>query len=228
MKTPTPDELQRILKLCGNEAGVIALMAKQYGLPAEAIAPTVRGWLAALPPLPPPSRQRSAPANLDAHLNSLVATRRGGKELPYPGALPTPPSAGSRPGVPPASAPVQGRASTAEVVAAMRALDSRLNSASVAKNALAVKPSTQQRAGAGGGILLLPPTVPEHVPLALLDASPGFAAPEIKGLDEDMEAAAYLQRAALVHGQGRLEPRAGGHGDVVRADWMTRKLQPRF
>ena len=79
LTVPSMDDLYGLVKLCGSNDGVVNYLARVYGLEADIIKPTVLEWLSALPPLPPPSRQRSAPAAPErvprSGLASLVAAR---------------------------------------------------------------------------------------------------------------------------------------------------------
>lgn len=196
LQHPTPETLTKLRKLCGNDAGVIALLAKQFGLPVEQVAPIVKAWLAELPPPPPPSRQRSAPPQLDGPAVHLCGAAAAMHPLQRAAAPP-----------PPASAPVKS-GSAASVLAAMRALDNRMN--------------RHSNPNAARGV---PPTVPEDS--LLFGVARQSEKPEApRGVDEDFAAAAYLQREALVHGRGKLAPNGGGKGDAVRSTWMTRATAP--
>ena len=56
----------------------------------------------------------------------------------------------------------------------------------------------------------------------------GSATAAAQAADHDA-AAAYLQREALVHGRGKLEPTSGMARDAVASTWMTRAVaKPRF
>ena len=44
MDVPSPDELQRLLKLTGSEDAVVRMLARQWGLSPVVIATTVKGW----------------------------------------------------------------------------------------------------------------------------------------------------------------------------------------
>ena len=70
---PSLDDLFGLRKLCGSDIGVIEYLANWYDMEADAIAPTVQGWLANCPDVQPPSRQRSAPGALT--VNAGMATR---------------------------------------------------------------------------------------------------------------------------------------------------------
>jgi len=205
LKAPSTEELLRLYKLCGSEAQVTALLAKQHRLTPEALAPTVRKWLAALPEIPPPSRQRSAPPSLVAPaMSTPFATSVAGAAARPAEVVPIRP--------PPASAPV--RSSGADVIAAMRALDSRLNSSALAQHSTKVTPLApkSQRAVLESGLNfrpnLLPSSVPEHEEA-------------LDGVDD--EAAAYMARTAL---GARLEPKGmGGKRDPIASTWMTRRTR---
>ena len=69
LAAPSADDLHGLLKLCGSEEATVAYLARIYNLPAEEIAPTFKAWLRELPPVAPPSRQRSAPPMV----NSLMS-----------------------------------------------------------------------------------------------------------------------------------------------------------
>jgi hypothetical protein len=110
LKVPTPDELRDLRRLCGSDELVIAYLAKTLALPAESIASDVRGWLADLPYIPPPSRQRSAPA---APTQPLMARRAASKDQHKPEIM--------RVRTPPKSAPC--RPSSAELIKEMSMLN---------------------------------------------------------------------------------------------------------
>ena len=117
------------------------------------------------------------------------------------------------------------------MIAAMRALDNRMNQSAVEKQSLKSGKAAPRADGAPAVRFLLPPTVPEHEPLATLQhQQPRLnAGTELASSgDEAMAAAAYQQRAALVHGVGRLEPSRLGKGDAVASTWMTRAVARRF
>ena len=110
LKVPTPDELRDLRRLCGSDELVIAYLAKTLALPAESIASDVRSWLADLPYIPPPSRQRSAPA---APTQPLMARRAASKDQHKPEIM--------RVRTPPKSAPC--RPSSAELIKEMSMLN---------------------------------------------------------------------------------------------------------
>ena len=208
LAAPSPDELHHLVRLCGSEDRVIALLAKTYGLSAETIAPTVLEWIAALPPLVPPSRQRSAPPALAPSVAApvVIAGRPRGPDI-----LPIK--------TPPASAPVR---SSAELTAAMKAINTRLNHTAQATNSerksLANAPS--QRVELDARLKLLPPTVPEDAPLADPMLRYQEAQRQRSNMHHDRAAddaalAAYMERHTMLHGSGLLAPgrdfkRSGG------------------
>ena len=105
---PPEEDLYGLYTLCGgDERLIIEHLAKVFERAPEDIAQTVRSWLADLPAVPPPSRQRSAPPMI------APSTRLASSSRAYP--LPK--------NVPPLSAPTTSH----DLVAAMRALDNRLN-----------------------------------------------------------------------------------------------------
>ena len=90
---PSLEDLFGLRKLCGSDTAVIEYFANWYGMEADAIAPTIQGWLANCPDVPPPSRQRSAPAvNLSDYRAELRNQKVAAKIRP-PEVLPikTPP-----------------------------------------------------------------------------------------------------------------------------------------
>jgi hypothetical protein len=203
---PSHEELFRLKALCGgNEESIVALLAKTYKLSPTAIAPTVRQWLAELPAAPPPSRQRSSPPVLATAPKGRTETRSSALAARPPDVLPI--------RTPPASAPVLG---SSDVVAAMRALDSRLNRQTVASNSTRVLPDVKaQRAEFHTAFRpMLPSTVPEEA------EDEGGA-----GVDAAL-AATWRARQA----QSILEPSGiGMKRDPVRSTWMTRATpQVRF
>ena len=104
-----------LYQLCGDEAGVINYLANLYGVAPDVIAPTVASWLADLPALPPPSRQRSAPPILAPAVRSRLAAAA---PLHVPNIMRIDP--------PPSAAGI-GQKENSNLVEAMRALDARLN-----------------------------------------------------------------------------------------------------
>ena len=175
----------------------MAYLARLYGVPAHSIAMTVRSWLAALPSVPPPSRQRSAPP--------IVGLSRMAPSVPSPSY-----SGQHRPpeimkvAQPPPSAPVLGN--DKNVVAAMKALDMRLNRRVSTRLPLA---SQSQQLNCHLGPfqpVALPGRVPEDAPAHHGDDSDHLVKSLARkynsssGADEKA-LAAYLERAALVHGR---------------------------
>ena len=205
LKAPTPEKLFDLLMLCANnETQVIRLLARQYELPPDAIAPTVKNWLAELPSAPPPSRQRSAPPQL-AGPSAMPFPRVPDPRMP-PTVLPIKP--------PPASAPTQSAAK--DVMAAMRAIDSRLNSSTRADDPRGPKHSSNRLA-----------LVPEHAPFQPLRG--GLKGDDVDPARSDDDIAkAYVQMQQLVHGRGRLEPAKGGAHNAVASTWMTRAVHHKF
>ena len=204
-----------MLKLVGSEEKVIEYIAKQYGLSVDQVAPTVKGWLAALPAVPPPSRQRSAPPllALNASANASSLRRHQYNNVPSRAeVIPIKP--------PPASAPTG--ASSAEVMAAMRSLDARLNARNAGR---ALPDQSGARRIERHQLALLPPSVPENGPLMVFDAKPQEATGQ-QAADEAL--AAYMQRSVLVHNAGRLANAGVGSNptaqEAVRSNWMTRAV----
>ena len=116
---PSPEDLFGLLKLCGSEDGVIAYLAKHWSMSTTAIGPTVRGWIKALPDVPPPSRQRSAPPVISPAVSAFaLANATAGQHAKRPPQV-------MQIREPPPSAPVP--TSAPNLVAAMRALDARLS-----------------------------------------------------------------------------------------------------
>lgn len=116
---PTIEDLYGLLKLCGSESGVVDYFSRWYQLPKDTIQPTILGWLAALPAVPPPSRMRSAPAMSGprtAAAAPALTLRKPTAAVRGPDILPIK--------TPPASAPVH---QSAQIVAAMRSVDARLS-----------------------------------------------------------------------------------------------------
>ena len=131
LAVPSPEDLLGLRKLMGSNAKTVEYLAKLYNMETEAIRPTVEEWLAALPRIPPPSRQRSAPAEffspvaLEMRLKAAAAASKRG------------PAQILEVNLPPPSAPVQGRGRAAsgdrlQTQAAMRALNTKLNSRAIA------------------------------------------------------------------------------------------------
>ena len=197
LSPPSAADLFGLVQLFGgNEERVIAYLAQVYDLPPHAIQPTVHQWLEQLPAVPPPSRQRSAPPVLAPPVPHAAAAASSSSAINI---MPI--------RTPPASAPAHG---SADLVRAMRALDSRMNhSTRVGRQPARLSQQANFEA-------LLPPSVPEN---AMFGYEPA---------DQDA-AAAYLQREALVHGRGKLEPTSGMARDAVASTWMTRAVaKPRF
>ena len=116
---PSPEDLFGLLKLCGSEDGVIAYLARLWSMSTTAIGPTVRGWIKALPDVPPPSRQRSAPPVISPAVSAFaLANATAGQHAKRPPQV-------MQIREPPPSAPVP--TSAPNLVAAMRALDARLS-----------------------------------------------------------------------------------------------------
>ena len=217
---PSLEDLYALRALCGSEEGTIAHLARCFDIPAETCAPVVHEWLEALPPIPPPSRQRSAPPVLAPAAHARIAAALAsatGADIPSPFA-----AASSSLRIPPGSAP-PAPGSGPGVIAAMRALDARLNNSTR---------SSHQHPG-------LPPSVPEDAPVSYMPesylkprASGGKAvADDGPGVSESETLAAYgayVERRALVHGQSKhLAPTSfssnSGEGkDAVPSTWMTR------
>ena len=219
---PSEEELFKLLKLCGSEEQVVIFLARTFGLAPQQIAPTVMSWLAALPAVPPPSRQRSAPPDLSpesyAALSPASFYRRQANRVPDILPIRTPPP----------SAPVH---SGTELMASIRSIDWRLNRSSQAKGlqrkALDLAP--QQRVEFNPTIRMLPASVPEDSRVDHPGPSiPGGQPPRAQQRDvvdigkkptgaitNDEALAAYLQRHAMLHASGSLTAgsvgkRAGG------------------
>ena len=208
-RPPTEQELQRLLKLYGQEDAVIAHYARQYNLDRGYIAATVRAWLKTLPGIAPPSRQRSAPADL---LPEREAAATGASQAIV-----------KRPEVllvktPPASAPVFS--SSSEAVKAMMALDNRLNQNLVVKGGgRAGTYNCSQRLSLGQRLSSTPEEPVSYMPME-------YKGPACSATDD--AASRYLQReCALGNRIGpsgldalgmKLEPNAAR----VSSTWMTR------
>ena len=181
---PTPEELFRLLKLCGSEALVAKHLAKVFDVPFEAVAPVVHEWVQNLPEVPPPSRQRSAPGAPEM-LSGFQLTTRAQTRDQFAGP--------SKPEMikirePPASAPV--RPSSEEMMRTMARLDHRINHSLLAANStLYRKPLRTMERAEFRPALQLPPTVPEHA----------------NGEDESREAAIrkYLERSKVSLGHAQ-------------------------
>ena len=120
---PTPADLLGLLKLCGSEDSVVDYLARVWGMDASTIAPTVRGWIKALPAVPPPSRQRSAPPaapSFGAPSTSTAVLNLRGKQQPENNVIQI-----CRIKTPPASAPV--KPSAPALMSAIRAVNARLS-----------------------------------------------------------------------------------------------------
>lgn len=216
---PTVEDLYGLRKLCGDDDATVSYLSRLYNLPRDAIAPTVKSWLAELPHMPPPSRQRSAPPvvapGIEACLRAAASSSAAGQPKQQT------PADVMRIDLPPPSAPVQGK--DVNVAAAMRALDSRLNRSTHRRQPIALpevpasEPCRFLKLHGGLG------RVPEEVPIEYIPTGHTRAVVARPGA-HDGAAAAYLERAALLHGRGqRLEPRSGGKRDVLPSTWMTRK-----
>ena len=246
---PAMEDLMGLYQLCGSEEKVVDYLARLNGIPNEAIAPIVHSWIQALPKLPLPSRQRSAPPALNPPYASVAAAvakaMASSSGAPAAAAV----SHGKRQQlqhelppqvmkiIPPNSAPARGSNS---VVAAFRALDSRLNNNTRAQLGHAPPRAAAQQPGnlnlfpsAVGGKpqmrMLPPPPVPEDEEvqqwngqrLMLNGGEPReVLKPDVMGTVgnqrgvgaplEDAALKAYLERNALVNGWGRLAPTHGG------------------
>lgn len=137
---PSLDDLFGLRKLCGSDIGVIEYLANWYDMEADAIAPTVQGWLANCPDVQPPSRQRSAPGALTVNAGMATRSHLSHADDPFKttsssfvaatAALRHPRAASIRPPevlpikTPPASAPVQ---SAPSIAAALSATNHRLS-----------------------------------------------------------------------------------------------------
>ena len=93
LAAPSADDLHGLLKLCGSEEATVAYLARIYNLPAEEIAPTFKAWLRELPPVAPPSRQRSAPPMVNSLMSAGapgLLSKRGvvGSALPMSQVMP--------------------------------------------------------------------------------------------------------------------------------------------
>ena len=189
LSLPTPEELFHLLKLCGSEQQVVAYLAKKFCVSPGSIAETVHGWLANLPTVPPPSRQRSAPA---IPLNGIKF-----RSLTSSSSLSTAVSFQTRPEMltvktPPASAPV--RPASREMMKTLERLNHRIN-----HSTLAASSTLYHRTPLGDvqqvvmdhrnkfATTLCPPSVPEHAPVT----------------DEEQAIRKYLERSMtrLSHAQ---------------------------
>jgi len=194
-------ELQGMLNLCGSKESVVALLARRYNIPAATLAPTVMQWLATLPPVPPPSRQRSAPPTLAPPRLALDAGRAPTNKAP------------------PCSAPVE---SAASVMAAISSLNSRLNRSASQANSQrkSSAPRTDWLGVAPSPSLLLPsisetaqpahPGIRDEVHRCDMDSLLRGDVLEQKircSADDENERLAleaYMERYACVHGGGAL------------------------
>jgi hypothetical protein len=193
IQRPPEEDLYGLYVLCGgDEHQILEHLAKFFKRAPQDIAPTVRSWLADMPAIPPPSRQRSAPPKV---ANQGVAP---GVRLMASGPF-------SAPKAPPHSAPTTSN----DLVAAMRALDNRLNR-STRGDERGAEPASSRTPPAlqpafGAGVLPGLQPVPEEV-----------AAVEYS---EDA-AARYVQRAT---GNERLAVAGVNVQDkLLRSTWMTR------
>jgi hypothetical protein len=200
LRTPSPEELFKLLRLVGGSHDqVVALLAKQYDLPPDVIAPTVLGWLEQLPEAPPPSRQRSAPPNLaPSNVVHRFPSSKGPEILP----IKTPPS----------TAPaVAARGNMTGLMAAMRAVDSRLNQSTQASFSHKAKASEAPMGAVGGqqAMRLMPPSVPEDAPLVDMDF---LLRDDVVGRKQTDDPAlrAYMERYTIMHGSGVLAVGAPG------------------
>ena len=224
------DELHRLLHLTGSKEQVVELISGRHG--RESAAAAERAIADTVLPMPPPSRQRSAPPDLMPTLPAPqgrrgFAVRRGPDILPVQS--------------PPASAPVQN---VANVMAAMRAIDSRLNGrtqATYSQRKTSMTPVSQQLT-VDPTFHMLPSSVPEDA--LLVDNSEhghqhmhqagGGQAHQVHRIDmdsllrgdaleqniqlnsaDDQALRGFMERYACVHGGGALaapvgQRRAGG------------------
>ena len=215
---PTAEDIYALAALCGgNEAEVVTLLARLWRAPAQAIMPVVASWLAQLPPIPPPSGLRSAPATLpnalEERLSSArpaivgtgVTLRRG--VLRYDDARKAPSL----------SAPVAGSGlSLSAVLTGLHAASTRISGAAGGNGVRRTSPH--------GGMLKLPSCEPSFAPVRLSAAEiaqiPEDAVVDRWGpaADED-ELANFMARSAVMH--ERLAPavskaQGGANGGRMR------------
>jgi hypothetical protein len=235
---PQAEDLIGLYQLCGSEVGVIAYLANLYGVSADVIAPTVRNWLADLPALPPPSRQRSAPPILAPAVRHRLASA-------------APPHFTNIMRIePPCSAAGIGQKENSNLIEAMRALDVRLNERARAgrdgrrgtQSATDTLALPERHVGWQNPDRTFLGHVPEeapvdYLPLAsrkggrgtgacshLVGREGGGTAPSAApaAARDDAALAAYLERSTLVHGQGKLAPTSlSGKKGSISSTWMT-------
>ena len=229
---PAAEDLMGLYQLCGSEEKVVEYLARLNGIPAETIAPIVRSWISGLPKLPVPSRQRSAPPVLNppfASVAAAVAKAVSGAPAAARSSTQLPPQVMKI--VPPSSAPARG---SAGVVAAFRALDSRLNSTTRAQLSDGPRRAPQQPQK----LQLVPEEMPVEwngqrkwlnggAPTEVLKPDVLGGVGNQRGVGAPLEDAAlkaYLERNALVNGWGRLAPTGGGgRKEILPSTWMTRR-----
>lgn len=178
---PTPDEIYRLLNLCGDEEKLSTYLAKAYQVPFATVAPIVHEWCQDLPTVPPPSRQRSAPAAPEAP--SRLSLGASIKPIQRPG---QPEMITIRP--PPASAPAS-RPSTSDMMKVMAQLDQRINRSNLVANSTKARNSLcnlqREDISKATGAFRLPPRVPENAPVVE---------------DDQAAIASYLERSKCIVG----------------------------
>ena len=225
---PSEEELFKLLKLCGSEERVVIFLARTFGLAPEQIAPTVMSWLAELPEVPPPSRQRSAPPDLSPERYAawspgytLAGIRRQANRIPDILPIRTPPP----------SAPVHG--SGTELMASIRSIDRRLNRSTQAKGLqrnMALHLVPPQHVEFNPSLRMLPasvpedsrvdhpataqapvPSIPESQPPRVQQRAVADLGKKPKGaISNDDALKAYIERHTMLHASGSL--RAGSIG----------------
>lgn len=206
LRVPTPDELRDLLRLCGTAELVIAYLAKSLALPADSIADDVRSWLAELPDIPPPSRQRSAPAApVQTQMTRLASASKGSSNR-GPEIL--------RVRTPPKSAPV--RPLSAELMKEMARLNLSINSKFAAANSTLAKQRMPLRAVQRADVqmgnhsfhpsTLMPQVIPEDSHLV------------VDYTKEDDALKAYVARSNLMHNglAVKVSAATGSHGTRMR------------
>ena len=158
LPVPSAADLYSLCRLCGDQQGVTAYLARLYDCDSATLAPIVKSWyaIADLPPLVPPSRQRSAPP--------ILPPEQPRPPLPYSphgGAGSLAPSTPLLPA--PASAPVRRTGSSADLlVASLRRVDARLNR----------QPSTNAHSVSPHNALRVSASMAAHAPMTMHVPSP--------------------------------------------------------
>lgn len=216
LPVPSATDLYALTRLCGDVPAVAQYLSGLYQCDRTMLEPIVRSWykVANVPPVVPPSRQRSAPPVL------------------APAAQVQDASVTAVPMVPPASAPLVRAASSAELIASLRRVDARLNrqpsNAHKLNQSLSVASLPEDRAVFYGQP---EPRLATGRALDLSYSALSSALPaELKrrelerpGAAHDDALADFLQRTALVHGKIVAVPTGGGARGDIPSNWMTRR-----